>query len=339
MERVSEISSHSDAPVGAITDVPGVRVGHATALEARTGVTVALFERGAKGAGLLLGSAGSTRGFESLYPRGTPKLVHGVCFAGGSTFGLSAAGGVQRYLAERKLGLPVDDLFIPLVPSAIVFDLHVGKRDAYPDEAMGYQACVNAGAEVAEGNVGAGTGAVVGKLLHSAHGMAGGVGTASARMGGATMGALAVVNAFGDVRDPETGRIVAGARTAPDSLELLDSVAAMRRGVVRTGPGEMTNTTLVLIVTDAALDPITCGAVARVAASGFAHAIAPVFTHFDGDVIIVLSTGNQVLHPLTASQMAADLTARAIVRGVRAARPIGARPCAADLAAAAARQP
>jgi L-aminopeptidase/D-esterase-like protein len=334
MEHVSEIIAASSAPAGAITDVPGVRVGHATDVAARTGVTVALFERGARGAGLLLGSAASTRGFESLYPRGVPKVVHGVCFAGGSTFGLTAAGGVQRYLAERKLGLPVDDLFIPLVPSAIVFDLHVGKRDAYPDEAMGYQACVAAGAHVAEGNVGAGTGAVVGKLLRSAHGMAGGVGTASARMGAATMGALAVVNAFGDVRDPATGRILAGARTAPDSLELLDSVAAIGRGVVRAGPGDVTDTTLVLIVTDADFDPITCGVIARVAASGFAHAITPVFTHFDGDVVVVLSTGEQKLHPLTASQMAAELTARAIVRGVLAARPIESRPCASDLAAA-----
>lgn len=319
---------------GAITDVPGVRVGHETDLAARTGVTVALFDRGATGAGLLLGFAASTRGFESLHPRGVAKPVHGVCFAGGSTFGLGATGGVQRYLGERGLGLHFDDLVIPLVPSAIIFDLYVGRRGAIPSEDMAYRACERAGRAVAEGNVGAGAGAVVGKIQRKPCGMAGGVGTASARVGGATVGALAVVNAFGDVHDPGTGRILAGARQAPDSLALLDTARALRTGVQHDraphDPGA--STTLVLVVTDAALDPVQCGIAAQMASAGFARAISPIFTQYDGDVILVLSTGTKPLPTLAVGQVAAELTAEAIARGVLSAGPVDGLPCAADLA-------
>jgi L-aminopeptidase/D-esterase-like protein len=316
-------------PAGAITDVPGVRVGHATEREARTGVTVVLFDRGAMGAGLLLGPAASTRGFESLHPRGIAKKLHGICFAGGSTFGLGATNGVLRYLVEHGRGLRFEDLVIPIVPTAIIFDLYVGVRGAFPGEEHGYRACVNAGTAVEEGSVGVGVGAVVGKLLRWRSGMSGGVGTASRRIGEATIGALAVVNAFGDIRDPATGRILAGARRAPDSLELLDSARAASAGLVYESP--LTNTTLVLIVTDAALDPVQCGIVGQMASAGFARAIAPVFCQYDGDVVVVLSTGDKALPTFTAGQIAADLAAEAIVRGVLTAQGMDGVPCAADL--------
>lgn len=317
---------------GSITDVPGVRVGHATDLEGRTGVTVALFEPAAVGAAAVLGSAASTRGFESLHPRGIAKPVHGICFAGGSTFGLSATGGVQRYLREQGIGMRLDDLVVPLVPTAIIFDLRVGKPGVHPDEDMAYRACQHAGVHVAEGNVGAGTGALVGKLLATPHAMAGGIGTASMRIDGVTMGALAVVNAFGDVRDPGTGRILAGVRSTPDSLVLLDAVRMIHGGITRKKKQpEDGNTTLALVVTDGALDPVTCGWTAQMAAAGLARAISPVFTQYDGDVVIVLSVGNKPLDLLLAGQMAADLCSRAIVRGVRAAGRVDGLPCAADL--------
>ncbi|WP_428262070.1 P1 family peptidase [Haliangium sp.] len=318
---------------GSITDVPGVRVGHATDLEGRTGVTVVLFDDAAAGAGLVLGAAASTRGFESLHPRGISKAVHGVCFSGGSTFGLGTTGGVQRYLREQGRGLRLDDLVIPLVPTAIIFDLRVGKPGVYPGEQLGYQACTAADVHVAEGNVGAGTGALVGKLMGTPTAMAGGVGTASAYIDGVTMGVLAVVNAFGDVRDPDTGRIIAGARKSPDSLELLDAAASIHRGVTRKrAPAADGNTTLALVVTDGALDPATCGWTAQMASAGFARAISPVFTQYDGDVVIVLSVGDKPLDLLLAGQMAADLCAHAIVRGVRAGSPVDGLPCAAALA-------
>jgi L-aminopeptidase/D-esterase-like protein len=331
------LGRYSPNPAGAITDVPGVRVGHATEPEARTGVTVILFDQGAMGAGLLLGPSASTRGFESLHPRGMAKKVHGVCLAGGSTFGLGATSGVLRYLVEHSRGLRFDDLVIPLVPAAIIFDLHVGIRGAFPTEEHGYRACVDARDTVEEGSVGAGTGALVGKILRWRNAMAGGVGTASRRMGEATIGALAVVNAFGDVRDPATGRILAGARKQPDSLELLDMARAASDGLVPDSP--LTNTTLVVIVTDAALDPMQCGMVAQMASAGFAHAVSPVFCPYDGDVVIVLSTGDKKLPVFTAGQLAADLAAEAIVRGVLTARAVDGIPCAADLLAPSADRP
>ncbi len=325
----SWISTQTSAQ-GAITDVPGVRVGHATDREARTGVTVILFDDGAVGACVLLGGAVSTRGFESLHPRGIAKEVQGVCFAGGSTFGLGATTGVLRYLREHERGLRFEDVVVPLVPTAIIFDLLVGTRGAYPTDESGYRACLAATTSVEEGSVGAGTGAVVGKLWSWRNGMAGGVGTASRRLGEVTIGALAVVNAFGDVRDPTTGRIVAGARKQSDSLDLLDAAAATSAGMTYESAPSL-NTTLVLIVTDAALDPPQCGIVAQMAAAGMARTISPVFSQYDGDVVVALSAGDKKLPAFNVGHIAGEIAAEAIVRGVLRARPIDGIPCAADL--------
>ncbi|MCA9774064.1 MAG: P1 family peptidase [Myxococcales bacterium] len=320
--------------MGAITDVAGVEVGQWSDREGRTGVTAVLFETGAVGAGLLLGASPTTRGFESLYPRALPKPCHGVCFAGGSTFGLGATDGVQRWLREKGRGLPIDHLVVPLVPSAIIFDLLVGRSGAYPDAEAGYRACEAASRRVEEGNVGAGTGALVGKLFRTAQAMAGGVGTASASVGGATVGVLAVVNAFGDVRDPRTGAILAGARRGPDSLELADSAAAIRAGAVRDPYRALTtqNTTLALVVTDAALEPARASIVAQMAAVGLARTISPVFTPYDGDLVVVLSTGQQPVDEIRIGVVAADLIAEAVVRGIGAAEGFDGIPCASDLA-------
>jgi L-aminopeptidase/D-esterase-like protein len=314
----------------AITDVPGVRVGHATDHEARTGVTVILFDDGAIGASVLLGGSVSTRGFESLHPRGIAKKVQGICFAGGSTFGLGAVTGALRYLREQERGLRFEEVVVPLVPTAIIFDLMVGSRGAYPTEEMGYRACQAATTSVEEGSVGAGTGALVGKLLRWRNGMAGGVGTASRRVGDVTIGALAVVNAYGDVRDPTTGRVIAGARTRSDSLELLDGAAATSAGVLDQSNPSL-NTTLVLVATDAALDPPQCGIVAQMAAAGMARSIAPVFSQYDGDVVVAVSAGDRRLPAFNVGQVASEITAEAIVRGVLRARAIDAIPCAADV--------
>lgn len=314
----------------AITDVPGVRVGHATDREARTGVTAILFDQGAAGASVVLGGAASTRGFESLYPRGVAKQIQGVCFAGGSTFGLGATTGALRYLREHGRGLHFEDIVVPLVPATIIFDLYVGTRGAYPGEDAGYRACERASTSVEEGSVGAGTGAVIGKLLRWHNGMAGGVGTASRRIGDVTIGALAVVNAFGDIRDPTTGRVIAGARKQRDSLELLDAAQAVSAGVTYESPLSH-NTTLLLVVTDAALEPAQCAIVGQMAAAGVARTISPVFSQYDGDVVIALSAGNKKLAAMNVGHIAGEVTAEAIVRGVLRASPIGDIPCAADL--------
>jgi L-aminopeptidase/D-esterase-like protein len=319
-------------PAGRITDVPGVQIGHAGDDVAGTGVTVALFDPPATGAALSLGNAVSTRGFESLAPGGATRPIHAVCFAGGSTFGLGATGGVFRYLRERGRGMLFDDVLVPLVPTAIIFDLMVGIRGAHPGEDMAYRACLAAGQTVAEGNVGAGTGALVGKLLREPCAMAGGVGTASLTLGRVVVGALAVVNAFGDVREPGTWRILAGARTEPGSLAFLDSSAALCRGLPPPPP-RPSHTTLVLVATNAAFDASGCALVARVASAGFARAISPVFTRYDGDVVVAVSLGTEPADVVVAGQMAAEATATAIVRGVLAATGKYGLPCAADVAA------
>jgi hypothetical protein len=212
-----------------ITDVPGVRVGHATDRIGQTGVTVALFDQPALGAAAVLGPAATTRGFESLHPRGMAKPVHAVCFTGGSTFGLGATGGVQRFLRERDRGMKFGDLTVPLVPSAAIFELRTGEPGRFPDEQMGYAACQDAGTSPASGSVGAATGALVGKVIDSAHAMAGGIGMASIAADVVVVGALAVVNALGDVRDPDTGALLAGSRRSPDSLDLLENVGGAAR--------------------------------------------------------------------------------------------------------------
>lgn len=316
--------------MGSITDVPGVRVGHEQDEVARTGVTVALFDPSAVGAALVLGPSASTRGFESLHPFGLAKPVHAVCFAGGSTFGLGVTDGVQRFLRERGRGLPLDGLLIPLVPTAIIFDLFMGDAHAAPNAEMAYRACEAARDAVEEGNVGAGCGALVGKLLRKPQAMTGGVGTASASAGGATVGALAVVNAFGDVRDPATGALVAGTRRAPDSLDLLDSSRELRAGRVRRAGGPQ-NTTLVLVATDAGLSPTQCAHVARMASCGLARAVSPVFTTFDGDLVVVVSLGTAACDENVVGEIGADLVGRAILRGVLSAKPAEGLPCAADL--------
>lgn len=316
--------------MGSITDVPGVTVGHESDFGGLTGVTVILFESGAIGAGLTFGAAASTRGFESLHPRGAAKPVHAVCFAGGSTFGLGVTNGVQAYLRERGRGLCMDDLVVPLVPTAIIFDLFMGKPGAVPSAEMAYRACLNAGTHVEEGNVGAATGALVGKLFRKPQAMTGGIGTAAVTVGDVTIGALAVVNAVGDVRDPATGALIAGARCSADSLDLLDSSKVLRAGDFHA-PAITQNTTLVLVATDAALTPIECATAAQMASAGFARSIAPVFTAFDGDLIVLVSVGKKVLDVTIIGDVAADLTARAIVRGVLCARPADGVPCAADV--------
>lgn len=321
----------------AITDVPGISVGHAHDLEALTGVTAVLAPAGAVGAADVRGGAPGTRETDLLRPENSVQEVHAVALCGGSAFGLAAVGGVVRWLRERGAGLDVRVARVPIVPAAVIFDLGIGRADAFPDEAMGYAACAAAGAQVAEGCVGAGAGALVGKIFGPASAMKSGVGTWSERLpDGTTVGALAVVNAYGDVWE-EHGGIIAGARL-PGEAGPADTTRLLRRpGAMAAfggAPPDLSaqNTTIAVVATDALLTKAEAARLAMMAQDGMARTIRPVHTPFDGDAVFALATGARLpAHPVILGTVAADVLARAIERAARAAVGMGGFPAARDL--------
>ncbi|MEE8110978.1 MAG: P1 family peptidase [bacterium] len=322
-------------PSPRLTDVPGVRVGHAEDRDALTGCTVILFEGGAVAGLDLRGTATGTRQMDALRPLHLVERIDAVLFAGGSAFGLDAAAGVMTYLEERGVGFPTRETRVPIVPAAILYDLAVGSHEIRPTPEMARRACEAAegseGRSPGEGSVGAGTGASVGKLFGPKRGMKGGVGTWSAQTPrGATVGALAVVNAFGDVICAETGRILAGARTDEDSLELADTVGMMRRGVTRS-QFAVENTTLCCVATDARLDQAGAEKLAQMAAGGLVRTLRPAFSTLDGDLVIAASTG-QVEEDLNVlGILAEEALATAINRAVTETGALGGLPAAKDL--------
>ena len=312
--------------------VEGVTVGHASGVS--TGVTVVLCLGGAVAGVDLRGGATGTREVDACLPGHLVDRVHGLCLAGGSAFGLAAAGGVMRWLEEQGAGFPTRAGRVPIVPGAILYDLAVGDPRDRPDEAMGYAACVAAGkGPVAEGSVGAGTGASVGKLFGMGRATKGGLGCASAGQGDLRVGVLAAVNAFGDVVDPASGRIVAGARDAEGRFA--DTAACLSRGAIPPGfgtPPPDPSTTLVVVATNAPLDKVQACRLAAAGSLGVARAIRPVHTRFDGDVVFAFATG-LVQAPLEqVAALAADLTAEAILRAVNAATGLGGIPAASEAA-------
>ncbi len=314
----------------AITDVAGIHVGHATDLEAITGCTVILCDGGAVGGVDVRGSASGTRELDALNPLHLVEHCHGVVLAGGSAFGLDAAGGVMDVLEARGIGFDVGVTRVPIVPAAILFDLRIGRPDVRPDRAMGRRAAEAAGpGPVAEGSVGAGTGATVGKLRGMPHAMKGGLGTAATALpGGLVVGALAAVNAFGDVVDPETGRILAGLRGADGRPA--GTAAAMRAGILRPGYAAE-STTLAVVATNARLAKPQATKLAAMAQNGIARAVSPAHTTFDGDLVFALATGQTEGDLNLIGTVAADLVARAIVRGIKKAGSLGGIPAFADL--------
>ena len=302
---------------GAITDVAGIRVGHAHDRRARTGCTVILCESEGAVAGVdVRGAAPGTRETDLLEPGNLVERVHAVLLTGGSVFGLDAACGVVSYLEEQDIGFDAGVARVPIVPAAVIFDLAAGSSKVRPDSAMGYKACqVGSAGPVAEGQVGAGAGATVGKILGQARASRGGIGTAAMKLSsGITVGVLVVVNAFGDIVDPESGRILKGARS-PRGEGWLNTSRALEgasRGIPRTSPVE--NTTLAVVATDASLTKAQAKRVAVMAHDGMARAVRPVHTIFDGDTVFALSTGRVVADLTAIGPVAADLVARAIAR-------------------------
>jgi len=300
-----------------ITAVPGILVGHATDQESRTGCTVVLCPTGAVGGVAVPGGAPATRETDLLRPGMLVERVHAVLLTGGSAFGLAAADGVMRYLEEQGQGFDAGVARVPIVPAAAIFDLAVGRADVRPDAAMGYRACLAARAgPVEEGTVGAGTGATVGHLF-GAGAMPGGIGTAAVELaGGVVVGALAVVNAFGDVRDPTTGEIVAGARDPQGTLVDTARVLLGWEGDLGfpRGPG---HSTLVVVATNALLAKAEANRLADLGVAGLARVLTPALTMFDGDVIFALSTGDAMGNLLSLGAAAAEVVGAAIVRAVR----------------------
>lgn len=324
---------------GAITDVAGIEVGHFTDPRRPTGCSVVIAREGAVAGVDVRGAAPGTRETDLLAPGNLVEQVHAIMLAGGSAWGLEAATGAVRWLEEHGVGLDVGVGRLPLVPAAVLFDLHVGDMKVRPDAAAGYAACAAATHKPpAEGNVGAGAGAVVGKMFGLQHAMKGGVGTASVTVAGVTVGALIACNAVGDVVDPDTGRPLAGARAA-DGLTLRDTRHALLRGEPPHPLLAGSNTTIGVIATDARLTKVQAQRLAVAGHDGLARSINPVHTMSDGDTLFTLSTGHVPHHPgmMVLATMAAEAVARATVRAVLAARTLRtadglALPCHADLA-------
>lgn len=322
---------------GAITDVLGLEVGHFTDTRRPTGCTVIIARAGAVAGVDVRGGAPGTRETDLLHPANLVEQVHAVLLAGGSAWGLDAATGVMQWLEENSIGLKVGFGLVPIVPAAVLFDLPVGDANIRPDAKAGYLACVNASrAAPAQGSVGAGAGALVGKIFGLERAMRGGLGTASITVDGITVGAIVACNAVGDVIDPLSGRVVAGART-PDGGSLLNSRDAIVSGAAPQSLLAGTNTTIGLIATDAILTKAQAHRLAQVSHDGLARAINPVHTLLDGDTLFALGTGQagQPASMLMLCTLAAEVTARAIVRGTMAARAFSSSgmhwPAATDM--------
>jgi len=345
------MSPHYDA----ITDVPGIQVGHAQNDQALTGVTVVLCADGAVAGMDQRGGASSTRQTDALHAMHVAQKAHAIVLSGGSAFGLDSASGVVKWLEEHGIGLETRGGRVPSVPTAVLYDLGLGSANVRPDAAMGYAACqfANAG-PVVEGNVGAGCGATVGKIKGVEHAMKSGLGTASIDLGnGLIVGAIVAVNAFGDVIEPNTGQIIAGARNNAvvaglvsaqksgyqvgpygDVPHFADTLAVMKalagKATMRFTARPPENTVIGVVATNAHLEKEEITKVAQMAHDGLARTIRPAHTMFDGDTLFALATGGQSADLNIIGAYAAEAMARAIVRAVLAAQPAGGLPAVAS---------
>jgi len=324
-----------------ITDVPGIQVGHAQDMDALTGCTVILCPDGAMGGVDQRGGAPGTREVDALHPMHLVNQVHAIVLSGGSAFGLDSASGAVRYLEEQGVGFDVRVARVPIVPAAILFDLGIGHADIRPGPEMGYQASLNASTEPPEeGNVGAGTGATVGKILGMEQAMKSGIGSASIEIGeGIVVGAIVAVNAFGDIVDPQNEAIIAGARAEAvdrhigetgyfaDTMLILKS----RIGSTALGFSSRENTVIGVVATNATLNKEEINKVAQMAQDGLARTVRPAHTMVDGDTIFALATGNPEAPRSDVNiigAFGAQVFAQAVLRAVYAAQPIAGLPTA-----------
>lgn len=309
-----------------LTDIPGIRVGHVSDYDAITGCTAILFEGGAVAGVDIRGSATGTQEIDTLNPLHVTPQIHGICLCGGSAFGLEAASGVRRYLEGIGVGYQTGAAKVPIVPGAILYDLGIGKSAVRPTREMGEAAAKAAttGA-VAEGSIGAGTGATVGKAGGMKCAMKGGLGSYTVTLpGGVLVSALVAVNALGDVIDPVNGHVVAGARKSPESREYLDATKAIREGLRMRAAAS--NTTIGLVATNARLSKVQATKIAQLAHHGLVRTISPAHTQFDGDTLFAVSVGTKEADFVTLGVAAAEAMAQAILRSVRTAKTLGGVP-------------
>jgi L-aminopeptidase/D-esterase-like protein len=316
-----------------LTAVAGIKVGHHTLTTRPTGCTVILTEGGAVGAVDVRGAAPATRETDLLNPENLVDVVHGIVLSGGSAHGLDTGTGVVRYLEQRKIGFPFGGAYVPIVPGAALFDLRLGDPLIRPDAECGFKAAQAASSgPVAEGSVGAGAGATVGKFGGAGRPMKGGIGTASITLpDGLIVAALVAVNAAGDVIDPSNGQVVAGARAA-DGDAFIDVRKALRTGMLRA-PRAGENTTLGVVATNAVLTRPQAKRMAMTAHDGFARAIFPAHTMVDGDTIFALATGTHkgAIDLSRLDALASAVMADAILRAVREATGVPGYPAVRDL--------
>lgn len=329
--------ARAEEPLAAkgLTAVAGLKVGHVTLPERPTGCTVVLAEGGAVGGVDVRGGAPGTRETDLLDPVNLVTKVHAIVLSGGSAFGLDAASGTMRWLEERGIGFDARVAKVPIVPAAILFDLGIGDAKIRPTADCGYKAAALAtDGPVAEGNVGAGAGATVGKLAGPGRAMKAGLGSAALVLpNGLVVAALVAVNAAGDVIDPATGRVMAGMRTA-DGRELADARRLVRSGALLRAPTPAAeDTTIGVVATNATLTKTQATKVAQMAHDGLARAISPVHTPADGDTVFALATGTLAgeANELGIGTLAAEVMADAIVRAARQATGIPGYPAARDL--------
>ncbi len=317
-----------------LTDVKGLKVGHYTDTLAATGCTVVLCESGAVAGVDVRGSAPGTRETALLNPLCMIEKVHAVLLTGGSAYGLNAAAGVMQYLEERGHGFDVGVAKVPIVPAAVLFDLAIGRADVRPTAENAYAACLAASdGPVAEGNVGAGTGCTIGKALGARYCVKSGLGTASEKIGkGVVVSAMVALNAFGDIRDPESGKVVAAVRKP--AIGGFGNTVDLMKGTLGQTMLQLTNTTLAVVATNAGLSKPHANKVAQMAHDGLAMTIHPVHTTFDGDTVFALATGDPEKDRADVNvigAVAAQVLARAVVRAVQQADGLAGVPALRQL--------
>ena len=304
---------------GYITDVNGIKVGHSQSEEGMTGCTAIICEKGATGGVDVRGSAPGTRETDLLKPENTVDKIHAVVLSGGSAFGLEAASGVMNYLEKNGIGFDTGIAKVPIVASAVIYDLNIGDHRIRPDYKMGYEAAKSATTEERrQGNIGCGMGATVGKILGPANAMKSGLGSATVRAGNLVVSAIVAVNSFGDIFDFETAKQIAGVYDY-DKKEMLNTYSIMKSQLKPAG-FPMKNTTIAVVATNAILTKAETNKLASMAHNGFARSINPVHTMFDGDTIFAMAT-NEIHSDLNLTgTMAAEAISRSITNALLSAK-------------------
>lgn len=312
------------------TDIEGIKVGHAQHIDAATGCTVVICEKGATTGVDVRGGAPGTRETDLLNPSNLVEKVHAVLLTGGSAFGLDAAAGVMQFLEESSIGFDVQVTKVPIVCGAVLFDLAIGDSKVRPDKKMGYQACLNAGKENPQGNVGAGTGATVGKIMGMDRAMKSGLGSYALHIGELKVGAIVALNSLGSIIDPQTGEKLAGPLN-DDKRTIADTEEIMIRSYFNKKNLFGGNTTICVVATNALLTKSQAAKLASMAQNGYARTIRPAHTMFDGDTIFAMALGQAEADLTVVGLIAARVVERAVIAAVKNTSPLCGLKCYADL--------